>query len=313
VFAGMTVKSSVYIPYFLAVSIPAAAYYIYLIFRWEIVWKRQWNEMDMLKIKNPLYIIMCICMLGASVFFFIKEEKSAGPEKALNYISENPVPGNIFHPHKWGGYMEFYLYPAYKIMTAPGRDVPEETMEEYKTIKKMSAGAPKLIKKYNINTFMLPDYEHEIILKLKKAGYKTAYFDETAAIMVNDKKTDRYFKNIRPFDSEKIYDGSDPDDALEELSVFLEKYPSVKGYLMLARLYGEKNISDRIIFLEDIVEKNDDEELIKELARVYLEAGEYEAAADIVRKISFFDSEARGILKEAREMRRAEEQPVEDE
>ncbi|MCX8094042.1 MAG: hypothetical protein N3E50_07760, partial [Candidatus Goldbacteria bacterium] len=57
VFGILAAKSYEFIPFFILISIPIFLYYIYLIFRWDIVWQRQWTEADLLKVKNPLYVL----------------------------------------------------------------------------------------------------------------------------------------------------------------------------------------------------------------------------------------------------------------
>ncbi|HMB01884.1 MAG TPA: hypothetical protein VKS21_12935, partial [Spirochaetota bacterium] len=115
VFMAAAFKDAAYIPYFLIVSAPVTAYYVYLVFRWSFAWPRQWTERDLAAIKNYIYVIMIAALGVYSYFGFTENRQQVFPSGPVNYIAGTRVPASLFHQKKYGDYLYYYLYPDYKI------------------------------------------------------------------------------------------------------------------------------------------------------------------------------------------------------
>jgi len=298
VFGILAAKSTEFIPFFLLISIPILSYYIYLIFRWDIVWIRQWTEADLLKIKNPLYVFLILFLVLFSIFKLTKSEKQNYPTGAINYISSVEVPKNIFVPAQWAGFFEYFLYPEYKIMYDPVRKFKSTTKNDYLDIYNWDTDNTQILDKYSINTFLL-DYNAPCVMRLKQDNrYNVAYFDDISVLFVNNEKTNRFFKSIKLFDK-KFFDETNTKEAIAELENFTEEFPSEKAIMLLAKLYANIDKNKAIDYLIYITEKYPDYySLLNYKAKLYYEVGDYENARETFSQSKKIGAEEEAILKD---------------
>jgi tetratricopeptide (TPR) repeat protein len=267
---------------FLAVSIPIGAYYLYQLFRWDIVWLRKWTETDLLRVKVPVYLLLIIFMSAAFVVFAGHLKLYKGPDKAAAYILKEGVPANIYSAAEWTGYMEYRLYPSYGVY---GRN-------------DISDNIPELAGQYNINSVLVPVKKAPSLMGTK---FKPVYFDDESVLLVNDEKTDRYFEFIYPGEPVDFYDKKNPDKAMQELSDFYEKYPSTAVLVMLAHIHADKDPNEAIDFLQDASERNPgNRELKVLLGRLYYQEGQYENAIEAWGVYAFIDPELRVLANDSR-------------
>ncbi|MCX8094560.1 MAG: hypothetical protein N3E50_10415 [Candidatus Goldbacteria bacterium] len=298
VFGILAAKSYEFIPFFMLISIPIFLYYIYLIFRWDIVWQRQWTEADLLKVKNPLYVLLILILITFSIVKLLKPQEQNYPVGAINYISSVSVPKNIFVPSQWAGFFEYFLYPEYKIMFDPFRNYKNITKNDYEDIYNWNMDNVGVVERYDINSFLL-DYTSPSITFLKQQPkYNIAYFDDISVLFVNNEKTDRFFKYIKPLD-QKFYDASNTVTAIAELENFTEEFPSEKAILLLTKLYADIDKNKAIDYLIYITEKYPSYySLLNYKAKLYFEVGDYENAKETLKQSKKIGSEEAAILKE---------------
>jgi len=277
---------------------PIFSYYIYLIFRWDIVWARQWTEADLLKVKNPLYVFLILILVLFSFIKLAKPKEQNYPVGAVNYISSVEVPKNVFVPSEWAGFFEYFLYPEYKIMYDPARNYKRTTENDYFDIFNWNKDNIGVVEKYAINSFLLHyDAPGVNFLKLEQK-YNISYFDDISVLFVNNEKTDRFFKFIKPID-ENFYDEANTREAIAELENFSEEYPSEKAFLLLARLYADIDKNKAIDFLIYITEKYPSYYLLINFkAKLYYEVGDYENAKETLSQSKKIGLEENSILKE---------------
>lgn len=299
VFGIFAAKSTEFIPLFILVSMPILSYYIYLIFRWDLVWLRQWTEADLLKIKNPLYIFMILFLFMFSFLKLIQPPTGQNyPIGAINYISSVEIPKNVFVPSHWAGFFEYFLYPEYKIMFDPVRNYKSATRNDYFKIYNWNMDNPEVIEKYLINSYLI-DYNTAGISYLKQnSKYSIAYFDDASVLFVNNEKTDRFFKWIKPLD-DKFYDETNTSAAISELENFVEEFPSEKGTLLLAKLYADIDKNKALDYLIYTTEKYPSHYLlINYKAKLYYESGDYENAKETLSQSKKIGVEETAILKD---------------
>jgi hypothetical protein len=93
------------------------------------------------------------------------------PSGAVQFLKENRIPGNMFNPYYWGGYLIWALYPEYKVFI-DGRALIEEISFIEENVMEASnqsfAGMPEwkaYLQAYNINfivTYSVRRYSGQI-------------------------------------------------------------------------------------------------------------------------------------------------------
>lgn len=297
-FGILVAKNIEFIPFFLLISMPIFSYYVYLIFRWDIVWPRQWTESDLLRVKNPIYIFLILFLILFSAVKLLKSKEQNYPVGAINYISAVEVPKNVFVPAQWAGFFEYFLFPEYKIMFDPARNYKRTTRNDYFDIFNWNMDNIGVVEKYNINSFLV-NYNTPLVAYLKQdSKYSIAYFDDMSILFVNNEKTDRFFKMIKPLD-EKFYEETNTKEAIAELENFVEEFPSEKGFLLLAKLYANIDKNKAIDYLIYITEKYPSYHLLLNYkAKMYYEVGDYENAQETLAQSRKIGPEETAILRD---------------
>jgi hypothetical protein len=88
------------------------------------------------------------------------------PEKAVKFLKESGIRGNMFNPLDWGGYLMWYLYPDYKVFT-DGRGLREDVVVQASKImaavKNDVRGMPEWkahLEHYNVSMIVTYSVEH---------------------------------------------------------------------------------------------------------------------------------------------------------
>ncbi|HRU38804.1 MAG TPA: hypothetical protein P5511_02920 [Candidatus Goldiibacteriota bacterium] len=300
VFAAAAARNAVFKPFFLVVSIPVAAYYSYLIFRWDFVWPKQWAEADLTRIKNRLYAIMIPVLAFCTASYAVKERPAAPyPAGAAAYISGTQVPVNIFSEARWAGYMKYMLYPEYKVLYDPSSRNPASAAEDYGIIYNGDRGWKEALEKNSVSTAVL-DLKAPSLVKFNEAGFKTAYFDDNYAVLVDAKKTGRYFKNVSPLE-ENFFDAANTLNALSELEQFSEEFPSERALLLTAKIYAASGKSRAIDYLSYMIDRYPVYYGLYNLkAGLLYEAGDYENAYETLKNSKKRGPEEEAALKDLR-------------
>jgi len=88
------------------------------------------------------------------------------PQGAVKFLKETKMPGNMFNPLDWGGYLMWYLYPDYKVFI-DGRGLREDVVVQASkimaTVKNDIGGIPEwkaYIDHYNVSIIVTYSVEH---------------------------------------------------------------------------------------------------------------------------------------------------------
>ncbi|HDQ25774.1 MAG TPA: hypothetical protein ENN43_03390 [bacterium] len=286
-FFGAALKDSSNIPWFLAASVPVLSYYVYLVFRWDFVWKRQWTEADLLRVKNPVYVFLAVFTVIFTGMRFMAPADYAPAGQALRFIRNTTVPENILSNPAYNGMARHVLRPNYR---TAGRGA--EAVKLYNAVYNAEEGFDAAIENHKVRSFLLEDGapSRDVLMKM---GYKPAYFDGKYILLVTPAPVARYFKYVNPFE-EKGYDLANHGSAVAELEEFAEKYPSEAAQLLLASLIADRNKPAAVDYLGEMLEKYPlHYGLYHKRAAFNLEAGDYENALDDLLR-----SKARGENEE---------------
>jgi hypothetical protein len=294
VFLTMALKDSAYIPWFLVVSIPVISYYSYLIFRWDFVWYRQWVEADLVKIKNGFYFLLVPLVFVYGALKLTQKQPLSFPAGAAAYISGTQVPKNIFSEQQWSGYLEYFLYPDYKIMYEKGMKQQADVPGDYATLFYGDKGWNEAAVKYGIGSALI-SYKAPAVAKFKEAGYAAAYFDDNFVVLVDKTKTDRYFNPLEV----EFFDKANTQNALMELESFSEDYPSERAQIMTAQIYAASEQSRAIDYLSYMIDKfPENYKLYNYKGRLLYGAGDYENAYETLAASLKRGPEEEAMLKD---------------
>ncbi len=294
----LAIRNASFIPVFMAASIPFTAYYFFLIFRWDYAWPRKMTEIQLIKLEVPVYIFMAIFFIAASVMmFFIK--RPFYPEKSASYILKNPVALNMFVPYQWGSYVEYSLYPAYRVLSSERFGPDASVSREANALENLYEGWSDTVSKYGINSFLLPR-RSKLGERLSAEGYLPIYFNDTEIIYINPAVQKGGFKEFNP-DLNPGFDLKNAKKAFAEAAAFAENYPAASSISAAARILKSYSLGDAIDYLQDQIETNPGIREIKlELARTYLENGEFENAIETALSFVPPNAESARLIAEAR-------------
>ena len=133
------------------------------------------------------------------------------PVGAADFIKENNIPGPMFNPEHYGGYLIWKLWPEYKVFS-DGRSeiyagVPNN---DYNTVLYQQKGWENLVNdKYKINFIVMtyPEFANDaglaLVKGIHKLGFVTVYYDDTALVFVRDSAEN---KNVVDKFADKLVD-----------------------------------------------------------------------------------------------------------
>jgi hypothetical protein len=215
VFAGlsaMSLSAARVIPFFIPVAIVLIAKYL------SLSWKRvsltsigknlltylekpitfMKSSYAVIMLSSVLSIVLLVVLINSSLFRSgIRKERY--PEGAVKFLKENKLPGNMFNPYVWGGYLIWGLYPDYKVFI-DGRGLIEEVYFQEVRITGADissfGGMPAwkaMLKAYEINfiiTFSVSEFSGKlspfIPALLYDQEWQLVYMDNNSLIFIKN-------------------------------------------------------------------------------------------------------------------------------
>jgi len=203
-FAGLTVmslSSSRYIPFFTPFVILIIGRCVMRIL--QNLSMRGWISELVKKWDAVLAIILSITLImivNNSELFKHGVRSNKYPEGAAQFLKANPIPGNMFNPYIWGGYLIWALYPDYKVFV-DGRGLIEEVFfHEVRILEadaKPVAGNPAwkaLLDAYRVNfivTFSVGNFSGKLVplisALLNEPSWHLVYMDNISLVFIRQK------------------------------------------------------------------------------------------------------------------------------
>ncbi len=119
---------------------------------------------------------------GATIFQWSSE---VFPVKAVTWLQDNPPIGGVFNDINWGGYMLFRTWPTQRVFIDSQTDFYGESfVRQYANLLSAPTGWDADLQKYNVDALLLPPSTPLAIAAEKNAGWRLAYQDETAVVVV---------------------------------------------------------------------------------------------------------------------------------
>jgi hypothetical protein len=106
------------------------------------------------------------------------------PVDAVNWLHENPQPGNMFNFFIWGGYLEYNLWPEELVFVDTKQDFYGEAfMHQYRKVFYVEEGWEEVLDQYDVSWAILPTDERVAKAIQADLGWVPIYQDDTAIIL----------------------------------------------------------------------------------------------------------------------------------
>jgi hypothetical protein len=226
-FAGMSLSAARFVPFFTPVGTLMVARYGLRIFE-KLFGAEVFSNTKNIIIKRLSFLkfvsfqalisvtlsIILIFMLIKGNLFESGVRRDMYPEMAVKFLKDNRLPGNMFNPYVWGGYLIWALYPEYKVFI-DGRGLVEAVYLQSKQISEASTvdliGLPEwkaLLKAYKVNfiiTFSVNNFTGTLIPLIQALygdpEWHLIYMDNYSLIFIRDRSEN--MEIIRRFDLPK--------------------------------------------------------------------------------------------------------------
>ena len=146
-----------------------------------------------------LLTILFIVVINNSELFKSGIRANNYPEGAAKFLKSNKIPGNMFNPYVWGGYLIWELYPDYKVFIDGRGLIGEVFFQEVKILQaypKRFEGRPEwrdMLSAYNINwilTFSVDNFSGKLVplvyALLNDPEWHLIYMDNISLIFLRD-------------------------------------------------------------------------------------------------------------------------------
>ena len=105
------------------------------------------------------------------------------PVGAMEAIQRRNIPGPIFLPDSWGGYVIYRLYPSVKVVDDDRHDLyGEQFFKNYLTITRVEPDWEQLLNQVNANWVLMPKNSPLAGALSEKTGWAVEYHDATATL-----------------------------------------------------------------------------------------------------------------------------------
>jgi hypothetical protein len=142
-----------------------------------------------------LLLLAAFALLPRTVLRTPVMDRNLFPVKASAFIEEAALPGNLYHPYEWGGYLIWRLYPGYKVFI-DGRAMGP--MDKHRDVLTAAPRWKKILDEYAINTIMywpLLPYEGNVppllFALLDDKEWSPVYWDLQSVVFVRSALAER--------------------------------------------------------------------------------------------------------------------------
>jgi hypothetical protein len=204
IFSGLTAMSFSavrFIPFFTPVAtLMIARYGLQLLKR--ISW---WNKINFIKRITSIVFAVCFTILLIFATYYYELFKDTAiktdkyPERAVKFLKENKISGNMFNTYNWGGFLIWTLYPDYKVFIDT-RALIEDVYFQYLNILLANTqefdGIPlwkAYLTSYNINfiiTYSVDKYNGSLVplipALVNDPQWNLIYMDDISLIFIKE-------------------------------------------------------------------------------------------------------------------------------
>lgn len=173
-------------------------------------------------------------------FFRTGIQEWSYPTKAVEFVKEQSLPGNMFNAMHWGGYLMWRLYPDYRVFW-DGRQNAPRMFELGLQVERGAANWQEILDDYGVNFVVYPllsidrGGSYPIFAKLRGSAYwAPVYADDVSVIFIRRSAADSSWLTQHELAANRL------DDAiLENAALFTGVEPAYfyLAYREMARIY----------------------------------------------------------------------------
>ena len=207
VLSVMSLSSSRFIPFFCPVAALMIARYGSEILR-KLTAPGHLQSMGR-KIELPSAIILSIALIiviNNADLFKSGIRMNKYPEGAARFLKENRIPGNMFNPYVWGGYLMWELYPDYKVFIDGRGLIGEVFFQEVRVLGASRQPVEQLpewkaiLKAYNVDfiiTYSVDNFTGRLVplipALLNDPAWHLIYMDNISLIFLQESPANKPF------------------------------------------------------------------------------------------------------------------------
>ncbi len=106
------------------------------------------------------------------------------PVGAVDYLAANHLPGRLYNPYEWGGYLEWRLDQQYDVFVDGRTDLyPNDFLVDYLRLSEAHSDWQALLDKYDIRVMLAPAGTALAELVAADPAWTTRYADERAVVL----------------------------------------------------------------------------------------------------------------------------------
>lgn len=213
IFLYISLSNVRFIALFAIIASPITAKHLYLsLERFITITSKKTKKIINILLLIALTITFFTVMYNEKHFAFgLGIKKGAFPEKAVRFLKENNIRGNMFNPYHYGGYLNWALFPRNRVFV-DGRLVfyGSDTLQKYLEIVKLHPLWNKLLSQTNVDLVIFNEAPFLDGLR-KSSGWSLVYWDDIVSIYLrnipkNKELISRYqYKYINPNDRNLDY------------------------------------------------------------------------------------------------------------
>jgi hypothetical protein len=109
------------------------------------------------------------------------------PVEAVNYLEQHEVKGPVLTPDYWGGYLIYRLYPKARVVVDDRHDLyGEQFFKSYLKMMHVERGWQEFLDTHATSCVLMPRDAALASILIETKGWKTAYADDVAIVLVRD-------------------------------------------------------------------------------------------------------------------------------
>jgi hypothetical protein len=106
------------------------------------------------------------------------------PVKAVDWLEENPQPGNGFNYFPWGGYLLYRMWPEQRVFIDGQTDFYGEALtRQYEQVITLDEGWREVLAGYQVQWALMPAGSALAQALQDEPGWRAIYMDETSAVL----------------------------------------------------------------------------------------------------------------------------------
>jgi hypothetical protein len=110
-------------------------------------------------------------------------EREEFPAAAVEYLRAQHLPGALYHPYEWGGYLIWHAYPEYRVFIDGRSEIyGQRYLEDFFKTHLGRADARALMARYGVNTVLVGCNEPTALLLASDPEWRKVFADRHSVL-----------------------------------------------------------------------------------------------------------------------------------